>query len=138
MGWGSALSRMEANISSPTWWPSQPEEHTVVSSVILRPLWYKTPDHVYIGMPGYAGQTEGPFGKPWHLLRDPRGWQTAYAEYLEMRINTDDQFRSAVMSLHGKVLICFCKGKGGILNRPCHGDLLARTAEHLWHTNHLE
>lgn len=113
--------------------------HTIVTSVQLltpaqRTTMSPTGDIVYIGMPGKAaaayGITDiGPFGKPWACLKDPRGWQTAYREYLYARIKTDADFALAVRDLHGKTLVCWCKSKGA----NCHGDILSAAAEWLFH-----
>lgn len=113
-------------------WPRD-ADHTRVTSVIVSPDWAQRPDHVYIGMPGYAGQTEGPFGKPWACLRDPRGWREAYREYLIRRVCSDAGFAQAVLGLHGKTLVCFCKGGRRGADADCHGDLLASVAERLFH-----
>jgi hypothetical protein len=114
-------------------WP-RGAEHTRVSSVMLHRFWRNDPNAVYIGMPGYAGQTEGPFGKPWECLRDPRGWRAAYAEYLDKRLENDPAFRARVTTLHGKTLICFCKGSKRGLDADCHGDYLAKRIEELTHS----
>jgi len=84
---------------------------------------------VYIGMPGRAARAWGiadetvpGFGKPWECLRDPRGWATAYREYLWNRLQTDPAFREAVKALQGKTLLCWCKAKGADVR--CHGEIL--------------
>lgn len=94
----------------------------------------------YIGMPGRAataaGLTDdmiGPFGKPWACLDDPRGWQVAYREHLWSLIRSDADFALAVRDLHGKTLVCWCKGKNGNADQPCHGDILAAAVEWLFH-----
>ena len=92
---------------------------------------------VYVGMPGNAarayGLTDdlvGPFGKPWACLKDPRGWQVAYREYLHDRIMADPDFALAVRDLHGKTLVCWCHAKGP--GTICHGDTLAAAANWLF------
>jgi hypothetical protein len=116
-------------------WPT-PEDypHTRVRAVFNTPGWADDPAAVYVGMPGYAGQTEGFFGKPWSCLKDPRGWQHAFREYLVHRVQTDPVYAGAVMALHGKTLICFCKGGKRGPDAACHGDLLAMAAERLFHS----
>ena len=107
--------------------------HTKVSSVMLEKDWTTRPECVYIGMPGYAGQTVGPYGKPWACKSDPRGWRAAYKQYLHDRLIADIPFRKSVMRLHGRTLVCFCKGGKRGLDPDCHGDLLAQAAEFLYH-----
>jgi hypothetical protein len=93
------------------------------------------PIYVYIGLPGYAGQETGYFGKPWACLKDPDGWQAGFLRYLTKRLDEDPVFAGAVAALHGHQLVCFCKhkrgGKGA--DQPCHGDALATVSEWLWH-----
>lgn len=93
-------------------------------------------DAVYIGMPGKAARAFGiedadvpGFGKPWSCLSDPRGWQTAYREYLWNRLNSDPEFRTNVKNLRGKILVCWCKAKGK--DTPCHGEILIAAIEWL-------
>lgn len=90
------------------------------------------PGLVYIGMGGPSAAREGleplGFGKPWDCLRDPRGWQIAYREYLWKKLNADPEFRERVKALRNKTLVCWCKGKRPEHNGNdfCHGDILAR------------
>lgn len=126
--------------------------HTSVTSIRMLQKTYRTrwnidvlindPGLVYIGMPGRAAfaaglpdEAIGPFGKPWACLQDPRGWQVAYREYLWNRLKSDPDFALAVRDLHGKTLVCWCKGKrpehGG--DDHCHGDILSKAAEWLYH-----
>lgn len=121
-------------------WP-RGAAHTTVSSVQLlgRPERWPA-DAVYIGMPGKTatafgiGPAEvGPFGKPWACLEDPNGWRYAYAAYLKRRLADDIAFREAVAHLHGKTLVCWCKGSKRGADPDCHGDLLAKFAEDLFH-----
>jgi hypothetical protein len=42
-----------------------------------------------------------------------------YVAYFESRITKDMEFRRAVLALHGKTLVCWCKPA------PCHGDIMA-------------
>jgi hypothetical protein len=109
--------------------------HTLISAVQMlgRPEQWPAA-HVYVGMPGKAATAYGitnigPFGKPWHLLDDPRGWEIAYREYLWTRIKNDADFALAVRDLHGKTLVCWCKSKGV----TCHAEALAEAAEELFH-----
>lgn len=97
-------------------------------------------DMVYIGMPGKAARAFGiedasvpGFGKPWSCLSDPRGWMTAYREYLWRRLNSDAEFRSAVRKLDGKTLLCWCTAKAKRQGKPvvCHGQVLIKAIEWL-------
>lgn len=93
---------------------------------------------LYVGMPGkpataHGIETDGYFGKPWACLNDPRGWRFAYAAYLKGRLLRDPKFRSAVQSLHGLTLVCWCKQSSHGVDPDCHADLLARYAEWLHH-----
>lgn len=108
-------------------------EDTRVSSLILMRGWRTDARCVYIGMPGYAGMTTGHYGKPWACLRDPRGWEVAYREHLGKRIREDPDFVMDLADLHGKILICFCKGGRRGPDAPCHGDTLRRAVEWIWH-----
>jgi len=107
--------------------------HTIVSSVMLMPNWAKDANNVYIGMPGYAGQTAGHYGKPWACLKDSRGWRAAYLDYLKRRMREDPDFVLDLADLHGKTLICFCRGNKRRDNDDCHGDALARAVEFVYH-----
>lgn len=120
-------------------WP-RGAAHTRVTSVMLAPNWRSMADYVYVGMPcaytARAGMTDeeiGPFGKPWECLRDPRGWRAAYREYLWNRLARDIAFRERVAALHGKTLVCFCKGSKRGADADCHGDMLAHVAELIAH-----
>ena len=129
-------------------WP-RGAAHTSVTSVMAlarkiaggAETWQADGLHVYIGMPGrsadaYGIQADNPtvFGKPWPLLKDPRGWRYAYLMYLVARLKDDPEFRTAVKSLHGKILVCWCKESKSRGEDPdCHGDLLAYAAERLAH-----
>ena len=108
-------------------------------------------DAVYVGMPGNAARAYGitdesnpGFGKPWYCLNDPRGWETAYREYLHRRLIDDDAFRSAVLALHGKTLLCWCLAKA--MRHPnfevgafhCHAVILAKAVEWLTHAVDME
>lgn len=118
--------------------------HTEVSSVQAygqRATW---PEHVvYVGMPGKASRAfgipdhEAIFGKPWHLVDDPRGWPTAYCEYLANKLNTDALFAQRVTALHGKTLLCYCTRKAEQRKTEvrCHARILAEYVELLAHAN---
>lgn len=95
---------------------------------------------IYIGMPGNAarafGITDnlvGPFGKPWHLLKDPRGWAAAYHEYLVTRMAHEASFERAVKSLYGHTLVCWCTAKQAKRGEEvaCHGRILLELVEML-------
>ena len=101
---------------------------------------------IYIGMPGNAAraygiadENVGPFGKPWACLKDPRGWQIAYSEYLYTRMKTDGDFALDVRDLHGQHLLCWCLAKAK--RRPdfdmakfaCHGLILIHAVEWIYH-----
>lgn len=111
---------------------------TKVESIFTHPAFATDPNAVYIGMPcrytaAHPEVVVGPFGKPWACLNDPRGWKAGYRDYLRARLREDLAFREAVAGLHGKTLVCFCKGKRGIADKDCHGDLLAVAVEYLAH-----
>jgi len=115
--------------------------HTSVASVQdygPRDTWPESV--VYVGMPGNAARAfgiaddmAGPFGKPWKLLNDPRGWLPAYREYLQNRLENDSEFARAVANLHGKTLLCWCTRKREQRKTfvECHADTLAQTVEWL-------
>jgi len=46
-----------------------------------------------------------------------------YREYFYKRINSDETFRNAILSLKGKRLACFCKPKA------CHTDIIVEYLE---------
>ena len=109
------------------------EVHTFLSCVqqVGRPENWP-PDTTYVGMPGNAARafgitdsTVGPFGKPWYLKQDPRGWAPAYVQYLVERMAHDPSFEDAVRSLHGRTLLCWCITK----KAPCHGRILLEFVE---------
>lgn len=87
-----------------------------------------TSDEVYIGRAGKG--YDGYFGNPIRLREPcricgkthfkPGETLECYAEYLTLRLDTDQEFRHRVKLLIGRTLVCFCKPK------PCHGDILAR------------
>lgn len=109
---------------------------TRITSVFRAPKGWESDDrYVYIGMPGYAGQSEGFFGKPWKCLKHPEGWQVGFYEYAVRRVAFDPVYAGALVGLHGKILVCFCKHKKGGLgaDQPCHGNLLAKASENLYH-----
>ena len=127
-------------------WPRNAAHTSVTSVMALARLvrggaetWQADGLHVYIGMRGksadaYAIDSDGYFGKPWPLLRDPRGWRFAYLEYMVERLKDDAEFRTRVTGLHGKTLVCWCKESKSRGEDPdCHGDLLAYAAERLYH-----
>lgn len=115
-------------------WPRTPNTcGTRVTSVMLEPHWEVKEGFVYIGMPGFAGQTSGYFGKPWACKHDHRGWRYTYREYLRNRLRSDPIFRASVKALHGKTLVCFCKGGKRGPDADCHGDLLVQAIEYLNH-----
>jgi hypothetical protein len=82
----------------------------------------------YIGRPG-KGQ-DGYFGNPFVIGKDgDRDTVIAlYREYFYLRIKVDPEFKRRVEELRGKVLGCFCAGKGGLtaLDKPftCHGQII--------------
>ena len=111
--------------------------HTLVSSVQEFGQYNTWPSSVaYVGMPGRPatafGIPEGQsiFGKPWEHTRDPRGWPTAYWQYLVARVLEEPEFAAAVKALHGKTLLCWCTAKQA---PSCHANLLAGMVEMLNH-----
>jgi hypothetical protein len=118
--------------------------HTIVGSVQDYPKGRIPSTAVYVGMPGGAAcaydipdEAVLDFGKPWACLKDPRGWEPAYREYLWNRIQNDADFALAVRDLHGKTLLCWCKAKaarnGHNEGWRCHALSLASAAEWLYH-----
>ena len=117
--------------------------HTLVGSVQDYPKGTIPSSAVYVGMPGPSARAYGlpddevlDFGKPWACLKDPRGWETAYREYLWNRMKTDADFALAVLGLHGKTLLCWCKAKAarnGHEEFHCHANSLAAAAEWIYH-----
>ena len=78
------------------------------------------PNDVYIG----RGRNNGLFGNPFTVKIHGRDkCIELYREYFYNRIETDYQFRKAVLSLKGKRLGCYCKPK------PCHGDIILEYLE---------
>jgi hypothetical protein len=129
-------------------WP-QDAEHTPVVSGKGRSDWRHESEYfVYIGLPGYGdglpktGEPTwdgAPFGKPWRIVQGADDWKPRYWDYLVERIQNEPVFAGAVASLHGKTLVCWCKGKpksdgeSATQSKFCHGDLLAAAAERLYH-----
>ena len=137
-------------------WP-QGSAHTKVVSGKGWKDWRSDDRYVYIGLPGYGDGLKmtgepswdgAPFGKPWRLANAKKGspehlndaWRAKYWEYLVQRISVEPVFAGAVAALHGKNLVCWCKGKPlrsekrfGYAEKFCHGDLLAECAERLYH-----
>lgn len=136
-------------------WP-QGAAHTRVVSGKGWKEWRSDDRYVYIGLPGYGDGLKmtgepswdgAPFGKPWSVLKDctPEmrqrdAWRGVYWVHLIQRIENDPVFAGAVAALHGKNLVCWCKGKPlrneraeGYTEKFCHGDLLAECAERLYH-----
>ena len=61
----------------------------------------------------------GCFGNPFSVEKYGREeCLRLYRNYFYKRINYDDEFREAVLSLKDKTLACFCKPL------PCHGDII--------------
>lgn len=87
--------------------------------------WESMGEFVYIGRAGKGH--DGYFGNPFKLRAGrPRGSTIAnFAEWVEMKISDDAEYRERVKSLAGKTLVCFCKPLA------CHGDVLAREADRL-------
>lgn len=115
---------------------------TNVSSVQYFGHYSTWPSNVrYVGMPGKASRAFGIpdkkaiFGKPWHLLDDPRGWATAYVEYLVKRLASDIEFEGRVRLLHGSMLLCYCTKKQADrgVEVQCHARILAEFVELLYH-----
>lgn len=89
--------------------------------------WQNNNQYVYIGRAGKG--MNGTFGNPIVIGKvcmicgdvHSTGGSTlpCYKEYLLTRMATDEAFATAVKSLKGKTLVCFCKPA------PCHGDVIA-------------
>jgi hypothetical protein len=84
--------------------------------------------HEYIGRPGKG--KDGYFGNPFIIGPDGDREKVIalYKEYFDLRIKEDLVFKRGVQELDGKVLGCFCAGKGGltVLDKPftCHGQII--------------
>jgi hypothetical protein len=62
---------------------------------------------------------EGCFGNPFPVQRYGRDkCIELHREYFLKRVESDEPFRQAVLSLNGKRIGCFCKPL------PCHGDVI--------------
>lgn len=98
------------------------------------------PEVIYVGMPGNAARAfgildhqVGPFGKPWALKNDPRGWAVAYVEYLCARMLAQPEFEAQVKALHGSTLLCWCtkKARDRKTEVACHARILAEFVDML-------
>jgi hypothetical protein len=131
-------------------WP-QRQAHTPVASGTGWTEWRSDERYVYIGLPGYGDGLEKTgrpcegalFGKPWSLVQGTDkakdAWRWAYRDYLVQKVESNPIFAGAVLALHGKTLVCWCKGKPTRSESPsqdkfCHGDMLAYAAERLFHS----
>jgi Domain of unknown function (DUF4326) len=90
--------------------------------------WMDDPSYVYIGRPG-KGMT-GYFGNPFKKEpgEDIGSTLDRFEEWARRRLAHDEAYRIRVGKLFGKKLVCFCAPK------PCHGDVLAKLAAELQHT----
>jgi hypothetical protein len=104
---------------------------TTVIHIRSLPKDYKdNPLYVYIGRAGKGN--DGYFGNPHTVgwcsmcsVNHERGEAcTAFEQYFNHRIQSDEAYKAAVMELKDKVLYCFCKPKA------CHGDVLVAYLEH--------
>lgn len=94
----------------------------------------REPDDVYIGRAGHG--EDGYFGNPCRIdhtcpecgevHRDRGSTLSCYEIYFRRRMVEDVEFRTRILDLRGRRLLCFCKPKA------CHGDVIAR------HLNTLE
>lgn len=68
---------------------------------------------VYIGRPTI-------YGNPFEIGRNGNRESVLkkYKEYFGIRLNQDEQFRTAILHLKNKRLGCFCKP------HACHGDII--------------
>ena len=93
---------------------------------------------VYIGRAGNG--ESGTFGNPIERGKpcsecgkrhfDNASIVRCYEIFLTEKLEVDVEFREKVRGLAGKTLGCFCNPK------PCHGDVLARFADHLERLEH--
>lgn len=93
----------------------------------------KEPYEIYIGRPG-KNTPNARLGNPCAIgQRCPEcseihwdGGSTlpCYKKYLWRRINTDPEFKAAILSLEGKVLGCFCDNP-----KRCHGGVIIQYLE---------
>lgn len=69
----------------------------------------------------YIGRGRGSlFGNPFVIGKDGDRAQVIekYRDYFYRRLAADNEYRSQVLRLKGKILGCFCKPL------PCHGDVI--------------
>lgn len=89
------------------------------------------PCDVYIGRPSIYGNPH-PVLRPCPLCSTDgdvihqRGEAVYYYDiYFAARVESDPEFRAAVLDLRGKLLGCHCKNKNGS-GPACHGDTIKR------------
>lgn len=89
------------------------------------------PYEVYIGGPGKGEDGYfGNFAARLHYAGQMTREQCleVYEAYLKFRVATDPAFKTRLLALRGKVLGCFCAGKGGLTAADpliCHGQVIA-------------
>lgn len=81
--------------------------------------WEKNPKYAYIGRAGHG--FDGYFGNPIPLKNETQREIVLeqYREYFNEQLEHDVAFRTEIMKLKDKILVCFCKPK------LCHGDVIA-------------
>lgn len=103
---------------------------TVIGLASAPKGWKTNPAYVQIFAQGKGDV--GLFGNPY--FQSPQEGAAAvvarYEGYLLSQAACDPVFRSAVLSLYGKTLVCTCRNQKEP-DAPCHGDLLARMADSL-------
>ena len=78
-----------------------------------RPAGGKDPTKVPVGQYGWLGN---PFKVNGNTTREQA--IAKYKQYFWKRINSDEQFRKAVLGLQKKTVACFC------IPKPCHLDVI--------------
>lgn len=100
--------------------------------------WKNNPDYVYIGRAGKG--LSGYFGNP-HPVgycsecgeKHVRGSAIeAFDKYFRERLSKDETFKTAILGLKGKTLICFCRPSEGFKGKVlCHGQIIAAFIDNL-------
>lgn len=86
---------------------------------------HHTPDYdVYIGRAGKG--VAGPFGNPYRVQEHGVRALDLYRDWFLSRVNSDAEFKKAVLALKDKRLGCFCRPRLGFRGKlRCHGQILA-------------
>jgi len=84
------------------------------------PKYKENKDYVYIGRPGKG--EEGYFGNPFSLkdYKNREECMEAFKGYFYKRLDDDEEYKSKILELKDKILVCFCKVNKNVM---CHGDV---------------